>query len=64
MSGTPALAGERHQSLRDRAELGISPENPPEQNLQLLRRMWSDRPRRGAPLERAPGHAGAVDGIQ
>ena len=26
------------------AELGISPDNPPEQNLQLLRRMWSERP--------------------
>ena len=25
------------------AELGISPDNPAEQNMQLLRRMWSDR---------------------
>ena len=35
-----------------RSELGVSPENTPEQNLELLRRVWSDRPE-GAELRAA-----------
>ena len=47
------------------AALGVSPDNTPEQNMALLRRMWSGRSGgRRAALGRAAGHAGPVHGVQ
>ena len=61
----PALAGERHQSLRDRrGARDLSGQPGGAEHATAAPDVERPVRGRGAPLERAPGDAGPVDGVQ